>query len=119
MILAMDRLRFRVPMQVRTTRRMKAVLDHVLADVRGAGVEFQGEPITQEALINASFLWFEELGADQVVAAMRRHVPRMEAVMRGEDAPADAPKNGARDATSESAFTDQAAKAAKKSGRKA
>jgi hypothetical protein len=90
MILGMERLRFRVPMQVRTTRKMKRAIDHVLADLRGEGIEFNEEPISQEAFINASFLWFEEMGKEAVADAMRRYVPRMVQIMQGESAPADA-----------------------------
>jgi hypothetical protein len=94
MIPGMERLRFRVPMQVRTTRKMKRAVDHVLADLRGEGIEFNDEPISQEAFINASFLWFEEMGKEAVADAMRRHVPRMVQIMQGESAPAAVPLDG-------------------------
>ncbi|MDR3634375.1 MAG: hypothetical protein P4L84_11270 [Isosphaeraceae bacterium] len=64
---------------VRIFDKAKAALEHIHTDLkRDARLEFQERPITQDALLLASWLWLEELGHEVVAEALARHIARLD-----------------------------------------
>lgn len=71
-------------MQVRTTPKAKLALDRVVATLRASErLGFRGKQPTQEAIVNASWLWMESLGDDVLVDAMAEWLPRLEEILKG------------------------------------
>jgi len=72
---------------VRTHPDTRAALAHMLADAQRAGLTFEGEPITQEALVNASWLLLDGLDREWTIERLRPILARMESLKPGEDEP--------------------------------
>lgn len=67
---------------VRTTAGSKLALDLLLAQLKARGrLGFLGGKITQEALVNASWLWMGELGAEEVERILGPYLDRLEAML--------------------------------------
>lgn len=76
---------FELRKQIKTTALADAALGRIVSNLRGSNrVRWKGKRVTQEAVFAAVWMWLEELGPDAVEEAMVRHVPRLEALMRGE-----------------------------------
>jgi hypothetical protein len=84
-MIAMAKASFERPMYVRTTPRARLALNRVVAAVQATGVEFDGRVPTQEAVLNASWLWMESLDDAELAEIMGRFFPRLEAYLRGEE----------------------------------
>lgn len=72
---------FDFSMQVRTSNLPKFALDHVVLRLKRGGVEFKGKRVTQEAVINATFLMLDAMPDDQLVAALSPHVAALDAAL--------------------------------------
>lgn len=70
---------FDFSMQVRTASLPKFALDHAVMRLRKHGVEFKGKRVTQEAVINATFLMLDSMPDDELVSRVRPHVEDLEA----------------------------------------
>jgi hypothetical protein len=92
MICIMSEPRFDLPVMIRTTPRAKLALDRVVAAVRASDrARWKRKRATQEAVFSAVWLWLEDMGEAEVVDAMARYLPRLEAIMNGGEA---SPANG-------------------------
>jgi hypothetical protein len=87
--------RFDLPVMIRTTPRAKLALDRVVAAVRASDrARWKRKRATQEAVFSAVWLWLEDMGEAEVVDAMARYLPRLEAIMNGGEAsPASTPSS--------------------------
>lgn len=78
----MDNRVFEYPIQVRIIPKAKLSLDRVIAELRASGrITFRGKRITQEALLNASWLLMESLETDALEAALAPQFARLEAMV--------------------------------------
>jgi hypothetical protein len=70
---------FEGSVMVRTSPEAKRSLDHIVADLKALkGLRFLGKKITQDALVNASWMWLEELGAAAVEEGISKHLSALE-----------------------------------------
>lgn len=78
----MDTPPFSQPIQVRIAPKAKLSLDRVLAELRASGVlRFRGKRVTQEALLNASWLLMESMDVEELEAALAPHFARLETLV--------------------------------------
>lgn len=72
--------RFDLNVQIRSTPKLKAALDHVVASLGGSERlrAIVGRP-TQEQIVNASWLWMESLPAGELEEVMARWLVELEA----------------------------------------
>lgn len=81
-----DPLRFKLPVQVRTTPRAKLAFDRVVASLRASDrVKWKGGRVTQEAVFAGVMLWLEDQGEGFAEEMMAIYLPRLEAIMLGRD----------------------------------
>lgn len=86
MICNMSDTDFDQKIYVRTIDRAKLALDRVVAEMRASGrLRFRDRRPSQEAIVSASWLWMEELQPELLEEAMSRYLPKLEALMRGEE----------------------------------
>ncbi len=76
---------FELRKQIKTTAVADSALGEVVSRLKGAkSIRWKGKRVTQEAVVNAAWLWLKEMPGDQLEEAMAQFVPRLEALMRGE-----------------------------------
>jgi hypothetical protein len=89
-MLVMSEPVFELRKQIKTTAAADAALGRIVASLKNSRrVRWKGGRPTQEAIYNATWLWLEEMGVEAVEDAMARHLPRLEALMRGDEPPAE------------------------------
>ena len=72
----------------RVLRRTEAALESTVTDLRQRkDLPFRGGRINMQAVVNASWLMFEEMNKDELAAMLRPHLVRLEAMLRGESDP--------------------------------
>jgi hypothetical protein len=77
---------FEKGLNIRTTPKAQRALKRVVASLKGSErARWCGKDVTQEAVINASWLWMQDLDEHALEEVMARYLPRLEAIMRGED----------------------------------
>jgi hypothetical protein len=68
----------------RTTSASMRAIDSVVFKVKGEpDVAFRTRAPSKEAIINASWLYLNELPEDELMAIFREYLPKLEAAMRG------------------------------------
>jgi len=82
MILGMCEPIFEGKKQVKTTAVADSALASVVARLKRMRVRWKSGVPTQEAVVNASWLWMESLDDNQIEAAMGRFIPMLEDLMR-------------------------------------
>lgn len=86
MICVMSDPVFEKAITIRTTAKAKRAIDRVVASVKSSEkVKWKEGGATKEAIINASWLWLDDQPEEFVEGLMARYVPRLEALMRGEE----------------------------------
>lgn len=70
-----DRLQLRTPSQVRE------MVERLAFELRSTPLRFWGKRLTQEAVINAIFLWADSVGKDRLVKELSSELTRLEALM--------------------------------------
>lgn len=82
----MGDLKFDLAVNIRSTPRAKLALDRVVAALRASSrLRWKGHRVTQEAAFSALLLWLGDLDEQLVEEKMAVYLPRLEAIMRGED----------------------------------
>lgn len=71
---------------IRTTPRGRKALGRIVGLLKTSDdLTWMGEPVTKEAILNATWLWMEEQGEEAMAEILRVYLPRLEAFVRGED----------------------------------
>lgn len=81
---------FELRKQIKTTAESEAALSEVVARLVRAGVRWKGRKLTQEAIVNASWLLLAGMEDAALVSAMREYLPRLEDLMTGTPGPVQA-----------------------------
>jgi hypothetical protein len=92
MICTMKDVLFDQTLNVKTAGISKLALDQIVARLRATGrVKWKGNRVTKEAVVNALWMWAGEMDPSLVEEAMLIYVPKLEATLKGESVPEDAP----------------------------
>lgn len=68
--------------KLRYEARAKLALDNLVAELKASGrLRFNGKKISQEALVNASWIWMQSLDLDELERQLAPHVARLESMM--------------------------------------
>jgi len=71
--------------QLRYAAKTKQVLERLIADLKASGtLLYFGDAISQEAIINACWLWLGDMGPERVEKELGPYVARVEAIVRAE-----------------------------------
>jgi hypothetical protein len=76
---------------IRTASRAKLAIDRVVANLKAGQLRWGDGRVTKEAVVNASWLWLEDLPEEFLERVMERYLARLEALMGGEPDPGGFP----------------------------
>ncbi len=83
---------FRQPIYIRTDPRTKRAIESVLFKLKGCrDLDWLGKVVTQEAIVNASWLYLDALPEGELVTIFREYLSKLEAIMREGASARDSP----------------------------